>query len=429
VEFAPALITIGLLVFLSHLFVAVFERTKVPDVLYLILIGVAIGPIFHVVSPDDFGKVGPVFTTIALVAILFEGGLELRFEQIRSSMGTAVASTVIAYSLAWLFLGLLLYFMMDLSPILATYAGAVLAAPAPAIVLPLIKHLGLSTRAKTSLTLESPLGESLGIVVALGILDSIQIEALNIGPLVGRLIASFTFALVIGGAGGLAWSLVLNKIRQLRFAIFTTPALLLVLFGLAELLGFSGPVTALTFGMVLGNAEPRHFPWLPRHFSLIPLQHNETEKAFFGEIVFLIKTFFFVYLGISLRLDDPWTVGIAASVVGALVFSRFVAVRLSATKSDTSRYDALAMSVMIPRGTAAAVLAALPAQQGLVHGEDLQGVINSVIIFSIIATSFLLFFIHRRFSADRSPSALGDTAPEDAADNATEGVRTETSET
>ena len=104
-EISPVLIFVGLLVFLSHLFVALFERTRVPDVLYLTLIGVVIGPVLHIVSPLDFGKVGHVFTTIALVVILFEGGLELSFEQLRVALRGTLAVTLASYLVAFLFNG------------------------------------------------------------------------------------------------------------------------------------------------------------------------------------------------------------------------------------------------------------------------------------------------------------------------------------
>ena len=47
--------SIGLIIFAAHFFTALFERTRVPDVLPLIFIGILIGPLFGIVSPDDFG--------------------------------------------------------------------------------------------------------------------------------------------------------------------------------------------------------------------------------------------------------------------------------------------------------------------------------------------------------------------------------------
>jgi NhaP-type Na+/H+ or K+/H+ antiporter len=394
-EFAPVLIFVGLLVFLSHLFVALFERTKVPDVLYLVLIGVVIGPILHVVSPIDFGKVGHVFTTIALVVILFEGGLELSYEHLRASLRNTMVVTVASYVITFAVVAVLVSWSMGLSLLLSLFVSAVLAAPAPAVVIPLVRQLSTAPSTKTVLTLESPLGEALGIVVALGILESIRFESVQVGYLIGRLLASFAFALVIGGLAGFTWSVLLHRIRQLRFAIFTTPAFLLVLFGLTEFLGYSGPVSALTFGVTLANAGTKEIPWLSRRYNITPLQHNETERAFFGEIVFLIKTFFFVYLGLSATLVDVWTLAIAFALSMGLVLARIVAVRLSTRKDVTPRKDALLMSVMVPKGTAAAVLAAFPLQMLLQGGEQIQNVIYAVVVVSIVVTAFLLFLIEK----------------------------------
>jgi len=187
----------------------------------------------------------------------------------------------------------------------------------------------------------------------------------------------------------------LHRIRQLRFAIFTTPAFLLVLFGLTEFLGFSGPVSALTFGVTLANAGTKEVPWLARKYNLTPLQHNETERALFGEIVFLIKTFFFVYLGLSTTLLDIWILAIALALTGGLFLARVLAIRLSTWREGTSRKDALLMSVMIPKGTAAAVLAAVPLQMLLEGGAQIQNVIYVVVVVSIVMTASLLFLVEK----------------------------------
>ena len=42
-ELAPVIVFVGLLIFLAHFFVALFEKTRIPDVLYLIIIGLILG--------------------------------------------------------------------------------------------------------------------------------------------------------------------------------------------------------------------------------------------------------------------------------------------------------------------------------------------------------------------------------------------------
>src|SRR5690242_5999345 len=93
---------VGAMIFLAHLFAAISSRTRIVDGVFLLGIGLLLGPVFHLVEPADFGKVGPVFTAVALVMILFEGGLELRFDTLRQSLpGTVkLCLTSFASSLA-----------------------------------------------------------------------------------------------------------------------------------------------------------------------------------------------------------------------------------------------------------------------------------------------------------------------------------------
>ncbi len=382
---------VGLLVFLAHVFFALFERTRVPDVLYLIIIGVLVGPVLELVHPDDFGKIGPVFTTIALVLILFEGGMELGFETLRRSLRGTLAITGLSYVLA---LGLLLAALMTLTNLSlgnAAFVAAVLAGPAPALVIPLARSLGMREHSRTTLTLESALGEALCILTALAILESQRVQEVQVGKVLGSLLASFLFALIFGVSGGFFWSLLLNRIRELQHAMFTTPAFVFVVYGITEFLGFSGPVAALAFGITMGNAGLLSFNLLTRITSLSPIHHNEVEKGFFGEIVFLLKTFFFVYLGLSLRLTDVITASVAAALILALLLSRLVSVRLSTTRTDTSLADARLMSLLIPKGTAAVVLGSLLVQEGMEGALAVQEVIYAVVAASIIATSAGIF--------------------------------------
>ena len=56
-----------------------------PDVLPLIFIGILIGPLFGILSPDDFGYVGPLLSAVALVLMLFEGGSHLTLDTLKTS--------------------------------------------------------------------------------------------------------------------------------------------------------------------------------------------------------------------------------------------------------------------------------------------------------------------------------------------------------
>ncbi|MFZ5524155.1 MAG: hypothetical protein ACOY9D_08765 [Pseudomonadota bacterium] len=69
------ILVIGLMGFLAHFLTLQFRKTNIPDV--LVLIGILIGPALGIVTPEDFGKIGSLIATIALVQIFTQGTVEL----------------------------------------------------------------------------------------------------------------------------------------------------------------------------------------------------------------------------------------------------------------------------------------------------------------------------------------------------------------
>ena len=94
---AITMIGIALLFFLGHGLNWFFEKTKIPDLLILIVIGYALGPIFGVLSAEDFGKAGPVVSTMALIVILYEGGLQLSAKDLLSSSLPSAALSIMSF--------------------------------------------------------------------------------------------------------------------------------------------------------------------------------------------------------------------------------------------------------------------------------------------------------------------------------------------
>ena len=92
VDTSLVVLYLGCFYFLSHFFSWVFRRSRFPDVLLLILLGLLLGPaLLGIASPEDFGKVGPVMTTVALTVILFQSGTDLKLQKIRDAAGPTLA--------------------------------------------------------------------------------------------------------------------------------------------------------------------------------------------------------------------------------------------------------------------------------------------------------------------------------------------------
>lgn len=393
---AAVVLFVGLLVFLAHLFSALFEKTRVPDVLPLVFLGVLIGPVLGVATPESFGKAGSVLTLISLTVILFESGLGLDFAGLRESTPQALRLTGANFLASVVAVGGVAVATGRFSVSEGVMLGAILGGTSSAVVIPMAERLPLSDRGRTALLLESTFSDVLCIVVTLALIQMLRLNELRLGLMAGQIIASFTLAGVIGVLGALFWSHVLERVRKLENSIFTTPAFVFVIFGSSELLGYSGAIAALAFGVTLGNIGglQAHVPALKDALALRPMRLNDMERAFFAEIVFLLKTFFFVYIGLSIRFNDLALVALGLLLVAALYVARVPVVRLS-VGPQASRFDASIAFAMVPKGLAAAVLASLPAQEGLPSGAAVQDVVYAVILFSIVTTAALTFLIEK----------------------------------
>lgn len=395
---ALTIVFLGCTIFLSHWFAVIFSRTKIPDVLWLFLIGLLLGPVTGFVSTAQFGALGPVFTNITLIFILFESGIDQRLEPLIHSIGGTARITTYNFVATCLIAGGVTYFNTDLGLLRSLMLGSIVGGTSSAVVTTLVKQLPVSLQTRTILVLESAFSDVFTLGVPLTLLTAYKFGTFDVATVTGQMIAAFILAAMFGVMGAFGWSILLNRMRTLQNAVFTTPAFVFILYGIVEMLNYSGPIAALAFGITLGNIDVLGPPIMRNVISRKPISLTETERAFFSEAVFLLRTFFFVYIGISVRLQDWQWMMLGAMITGFLFLARIPVVRLSVSR-NTSPKDAAYMAGMIPKGLGAAVLASLPAQQGVEGGDIIQSVVFSIILCSTVLTTTLTFLLERTFFA------------------------------
>ena len=270
--------------------------------------------------------------------------------------------------------------------------GAALGGSSSAVAIPLVKQISIGEKSKTILILESAFSAILCIVVTLAIFESYKYGEIRVGIIFGQVFSSFLLASLIGVIGSIFWSMVLDKVRTINNSIFTTPAFVFIIYGINELLGYSGIISALAFGIGLANMDAIHDKWLKKFSDRKPTLLNPTERTLFSELVFLMKTFFFVYVGISIKFDSLISLLIGLGISFLMIILRIYVVRISLPSGikGINNKDRAFLSMMIPRGLAAAVLATMISQSQLAGSERVSNIVFSVIFFTIIFTSLLV---------------------------------------
>ena len=386
---STTILIIGMLVFFAHFLSLQFSRTNIPDVLVLMLLGILIGPLLGVVAADDFGKIGSLIATIALVVILFESGTSLDLNVLGKSLATTGWLSFGCFILTFAVVAIVGYLALDLGMLPAMLLGVTVGGTSSAVVIPMVHALKLGEKASTVLVLESALTDVLCIVGVFALLQVYTQDDVAAGRLVGGVIAALVFAAVIGFIGGIGWLLVLGKVRDFPNTISSTLAYVFIVYGATEGLGFSGAIAALSLGITLTNFEKfglNRIQQLDR--QLEPL--NQTDITFYREAVFLLKTYFFIYLGISIHFGAIQVALVAISMVFLIYALRLLLTRFIFRGSEFDLRDSALTAIMAPKGLAAAVLASLPLQYGVVGGEVIRDVTYMVVLVSITLTALLV---------------------------------------
>jgi cell volume regulation protein A len=393
---STTILIIGLMLFFAHFLSVQFRVTNIPDVLILMLVGIVIGPLLGIVTPADFGKIGSLIATIALVLILFEGGTTLNLDVLGKSLGTTGLLAMASFVLTAGIITAVGIYTLKLELLPAILLGVSLGNTSSSVVIPMVKSLRMENKPGTVLVLESALTDVLSIVGVFALLQIHTEGGFEPGKLLGGVLASLFFAAVIGVLGGIGWLSVLGKVRGFPNTISSTLAYVFIVYGLTEILHFSGAIAALALGISLTNFQKFKLYRIPNvDKNIVPL--NEIDLAFYREAVFLLKTYFFVYLGISIHFSVTLLAVTAASMVLMVYAMRLGLTRLVFRDQSYSLRDTALTSMMAPKGLASAVLATLPLEYGVAGGEVIRDATYMVVLFSITLTALLVIIYHIGF--------------------------------
>jgi NhaP-type Na+/H+ or K+/H+ antiporter len=284
------------------------------------------------------------------------------------------------------------YVFFDLPLLLGAIVGILVGGTSSAVVIPIVNNLQIIDDTKTMLAVESNLNVVFSVVLAYSLWRIWQGELISYGPIISDMTSMFLLSILIGFVTAVLWSRIIPLARYLENNLFTTPAFLLIVFGTAPLLGGDGTLAVLAFGITLGNLKNLYRSDVPFLSNLGRFRITYNEELFFSSLMFVFKTFFFVYMGIMTNVMDVKLVLWGAGIIVLLYLWRWsVAHFLFFQKIP--EFDLLVVKAMLPKGlVAGAVLVTLGAPQ-------LEALAYPIIFMSIVGTSIAVFFVQHRMKA------------------------------
>ncbi len=388
------IIFLGLLIFGAHLFNSLFRFTRVPNVLLLLLVGILLGPVLGIVKSSQLGLAGPVFTTATLIIILFESGTNLKIGDLMRSIGSSFLFTLFNFIGSGLVAFLLAYMLAPSMELMGSvFFGVIVAGTSSAVVIPVIQQLKMHEKGATILLLESALSDVFCLVIGLAMLEGMSRGVFDPVHIWEKIWKSFLLATLIGFGGGVLWTSLLSRIRTIKNSIFTNLAFVFIVYGVTEMMGYNGGIATLIAGITLGNMHLLSGNiLLGRLFRESKLQNEE--KHFFSEMVFILSTFFFVYVGVCVHFGSIWIYVVALLIVLGIIMLRPLSVKIFVRKK-ISLLDLSIMSVLAPKGLVPAILAAIPLQMGIAGGQSIQDLSYAVVLLSILVCSVLVIILSK----------------------------------
>jgi len=387
----PTLIILGAgtLIFLALVFSVIFRRYQIPDVLFLFAIGLLLGPVTGIIRIDDFDTLGSTFAIITLVIILFEAGLDIQIKSILSLFWKAnllMLTTLLGTVAVVAPLAIILF---DVSLLVSILSGIIVGSVSSGIGLPIIARLNVRDETKALLTLESNLNNVVTIVLILFLARVLQQESISLAAAGWEIIRGFAYAVIVGVLFAVTWSRILGRIRGITNSMFTTPALVLILYSITELLGGSGPVAALIFGIVLGHFTNSRPGILRTLLGMEAFRLTRHERRFFTGLVFLLQAFFFVYVGIAMDLSSTPFLLWGAGATFLLFVLRAVTVKYL-FRTTLSPFDLAILKRLLPKGLVGLALISL------IGDPIVRDITYPIILFSILYTSILIPLVRNR---------------------------------
>ncbi|MCA9813151.1 MAG: cation:proton antiporter [Nitrosarchaeum sp.] len=374
------LLAAGVVIFLGVAGEAFFKKTGIPDVAFLMILGVIIGPVLGIIQPEAVIQIVPYFAALALIIIMFDGGLNLDIKHMIKTVHFAFTLAILGFVLSVVLVTLGAHYALEWVWLDSILLGAIVGGSSSAIVFGLVRNIRVSDETKSMLSFESALTDILSTIVAFILFEAILAGHFDFQTLEETLGRAIVVGLVLGFGVGIPWMYVSTKLANAQHGYMLTLGILFVLFFLANSFGESGALTALVFGLMLGNKS---------HLARVlkfKLPKIETDDPTHNQLTFLVRAFFFVFVGLMATFGQIEYVVFGILITIAIYFGRTIVGKITLTKRF-SKLDKNVTYVMIPRGLAAAVLATYPITMGLPNAEAYPQIVFFIILSSVIITT------------------------------------------
>ncbi|WP_327138823.1 cation:proton antiporter domain-containing protein [Nocardia sp. NBC_01327] len=349
------------------------------------------------VASDIWPRLGEVpvglverVVTVALVIILFDGGMQIGWRSLRTTAGPIVWIGVVGTVCTAAALAACAHFVFGLDWRLALLLGTALSPTDPAVVFSVLGRREITGRSGVLLQGESGANDPVGIALMVVLLGSTTFHASAVASAVGVFTTQMLVGAAVGGLGGAALLWFMRRIPLPAAGLYSVRVLMcaLAIYGLATLAHGSGFLAVLVAGVVLGDRRAPFKAEIVRFHSAL---------ANLAEIVA------FIMLGLTIQLTGgegiagggAWVIGLGLAVLLAFVI-RPVVMGALLWRVDLTAGERWFVLWTGLKGAVPILLGTFIIDAGVSGAHRTYEIIFVVVAFSVIVQGAAVPFLARR---------------------------------
>jgi len=380
----------------------VTERIRVPaSLLVLVATAVAVKVFPDLHPPPERTVVRLV--AVALICILFDGGLHLGWARLRAAAAPVALVGVVGTFLTVAGAALLVHLAVGVSWYLALLVATAIAPTDPAVVFSVLGKREVTGRSGTILEGEAGANDPVGIALMISLLAAGEFSGGALGDVGGQFLLQIGVGGAIGlvGARALLWFVTAVPLPSEALYPLRTTAGAFIIFGIATVAHGSGFLAVFLAGIVLGDARAPYKAEVERFQSAL---------ASLGEVLA------FIVLGLTIDLRElthmnVWMPGVLVWLVLAAVI-RPIAVGLCLRPARLRPNERNFVLFAGLKGAVPILLGNFILTARVLHAERLYGIVVVVVIVSVAVQGTLVPAVAHRLrlqmrTVEPEPWALG----------------------
>lgn len=235
-------------------------RLGLPAILLLLVSGFIAGPATGFINPDKlFGDLLLPIVSVSVAVILFEGGLSLKFSELREIRNTVLSLVTLGVLVSWIVSAAASYYFFGIDYRIAVLLGAILVVTGPTVIIPLLRDIKPAGKVGSIIKWEGIVIDPIGALLAVLVFEAII--AGGVGKATQQVVFNVLKSLVTGGVAGFAAAQFLIHILRKRWVpdFLQNGVSLMIVIAAFTISNYvqseSGLITVTFMGILLANQK------------------------------------------------------------------------------------------------------------------------------------------------------------------------------